>query len=140
MLLLAIFFSFSTVWLNDIAMSWGRIGMQRIILDSIERSCVQPVKNPEKRLSQKAYLLRFVMFQEHRLIAPTLIFRGSSSQDAVTVTADEAELNTNPLEGTLTLKLLRPAGLRSDFHYLSPNEESYVISLDDFLSRKENVV
>ena len=35
-LVLAVLLSFATVWLNDLAMSWGFNGMQRVVIDALE--------------------------------------------------------------------------------------------------------
>ena len=35
-LAMAVLLSFATVWLNDLAMSWGFYGVQRVVIDSAE--------------------------------------------------------------------------------------------------------
>ena len=57
MLALATLISFGTVWLNDIAVSWGRIGMRRVVFESFEEIVYRRLE------SQRTFAARHV---DHR--------------------------------------------------------------------------
>ena len=47
--------SFTTVWLNDLAVSWGRRGVQRIVLESIEEVAYSRLKKSRFTLHQPIF-------------------------------------------------------------------------------------
>jgi lipopolysaccharide export system permease protein len=92
--------SITTVWLNDVAVSWGRAGIRRVVLESIEEIAYGLLR------TQKTYVSRHISIvvkrvDGRRLIQPTITFQSKGS--AVTLSSEEAELRSDVDRGTLTI-------------------------------------
>jgi lipopolysaccharide export system permease protein len=128
---LATLVSFGAVVLNDIAVSWGRLGVQRVFLASIEEVTYGQLRLKHAHNFGRANIsVRHV--DGHRLIEPTLIIQGSGSEPAMTVSAAEAELRLLPEEGKIVLQLL-DFEIDGEFKYKDPGPEpfTYEISLEE---------
>ncbi len=97
---MAFVLSLATVWLNDVAVSWGRAGIRRVVLESIEEIAYGLLR------TQKSYTSRHVSIVVKRvdgrkLIQPTISLQQKGS--SVTMSSEEAELRSNVDEGTMTI-------------------------------------
>ncbi|MCH7724987.1 MAG: LptF/LptG family permease [Planctomycetes bacterium] len=102
-LVLAFALSLVTVWLNDVAVSWGRKGVQRVVLHSVER-IVYSVLQTQGSYSTNRFSISVESVQGRKLIQLNLVVHGSGN-GRVTLTAKEAELTGDPEEGMLLFKL-----------------------------------
>jgi lipopolysaccharide export system permease protein len=126
---LATLVSFGAVVLNDIAVSWGRLGVQRVFLSSIEEVTYGQLRMKHAHNFGKANILvRDV--DGHRLIQPTLTVQGSGGEDGMTVSAAEAELSLLPEEGKIVLQL-RDFEIDGSFKYKDPGTFIYEVSLEE---------
>jgi lipopolysaccharide export system permease protein len=126
---LATLVSFGAVVLNDIAVSWGRLGVQRVFLSSIEEVTYSQLRLKRAHNFGKASILvRDV--DGHRLIHPTLTIQSSGSEPAMTVSAAEAELSLLPDEGRIILRL-QDFEIDGSFKYKDPGTFTYEISLEE---------
>jgi lipopolysaccharide export system permease protein len=127
--ILATLVSFGAVVLNDIAVSWGRLGVQRVFLSSIEEVTYSQLRLKRAHNFGKASILvRDV--DGHRLIHPTLTIQASGSEPAMTVSAAEAELSLLPDEGRIILRL-QDFEIDGSFKYKDPGTFTYEISLEE---------
>ena len=129
-LVLATLVSFVGVVLNDIAVSWGRIGVQNVFVASIEE-----VAYSQLQLRHSWNLGKFNInvrdVDGHRLIEPTLVVQSTDDRPAITVSAREAELNAFPEEGKLVAKF-RDVSVESEMINIeNPDMYEYVVSLDE---------
>lgn len=91
---LAMAVSFVSVWLNDVAVSWGRNGVRRVVINSVEEIIYSRLK--QHRSYSTAQLSINVKGVEGRtLIRPTLSFSSGSAKTPATVSAAEAEITTD---------------------------------------------
>ena len=128
-LVLAAFVSFIAVVLNDVAVSWGRLGVQRVFLASIEEVTYGQLRMRHTYNLGKANItVRDV--EGHRLIWPTLIVQSSGDQPAWTVSAEEAELRLLPQEGKLVIRF-HNLDLDGPITYIDPDTFEYVMTLDE---------
>jgi lipopolysaccharide export system permease protein len=88
---LAVVVSLVSVWLNDVAVSWGRDGIRRVVVGSVEEIVYGRLRQ------QRSYSTG------RRLIRPTLSFQPGGSSPPVTVSAAEASLRADAAAGTLTI-------------------------------------
>ena len=103
-LALATLVSFSAVWINDLAVSWGTMGVKRVFLASMEEVIYGQLRMKHSHNMGKANIIvRDV--DGHRLIDPRVIIQSSGDKPAITASAKEAELRLLPEEGTLLLQL-----------------------------------
>lgn len=125
---LATLVSFGAVVLNDIAVSWGRLGVQRVFVASIEEVIYGQLQAKRNyNLGRANITVRDVA--GHRLIQPLLIVQASDEQPALTVSADEAELSLHPDEGKLVLHL-KNFQIEGEFVYEDPGTFTYEVALE----------
>jgi lipopolysaccharide export system permease protein len=127
--LLATVVSFVAVMLNDVAVSWGRLGVQRVFLASIEEVTYGQLRMRHTYNLGKANItVRDV--QGHRLIWPTLIVQATGDQPAWTISAEEAELHLLPDEGKLVVRF-HNLDLDGPIKWINPATQEYVMSLEE---------
>ncbi len=127
--ILATFVSFGAVILNDIAVSWGRLGVQRVFLSSIEEVTYGQLRLKRAYNFGKANItVRDVV--GHKLIQPTLIVQSFGEEPSLTVTAAEAELRLIPKEEKIVLRL-RDFEIEGDFKYQDSETFTYEVSLEN---------
>ncbi len=97
---LALVVSFVSVWLNDVAVSWGRDGIRRVIVNSVEEIIYGRLRQ-QRSYSTPQVSINVKGVDGRRLLRPTLTFLSSESGMPATVSAAEAVLEANPEAGTL---------------------------------------
>jgi lipopolysaccharide export system permease protein len=129
-LALATLVSFAAVWINNLAVSWGTMGVRRVFLESMEEITYGQLKmRRAHNLGKVNITVRDV--EGRRLIMPTLIVQASGDQPAWTASADEAELRVLPDEGKLMVRFVN-LDLDGPVKWINPETQEYEISLDEF--------
>jgi lipopolysaccharide export system permease protein len=98
---LAIAVSFACVWLNDIAVSWGRDGVRDVVVSSLEEIIYSRLQQ-QRSYSTQQLAINVKGVEGRRLIRPTMSFQPADGSPAVTLSAMEAELETDAKAGSLT--------------------------------------
>ncbi|HEY3391213.1 MAG TPA: LptF/LptG family permease [Lacipirellulaceae bacterium] len=129
-LIVATLMSFIGVVLNDIAVSWGRLGAARVALE-----CIEEIAYRQLEMRHSFNMGKFNMtvrdVEGRRLIWPTLIIQSSGRGRATTVSADEAELRLLLDENILLVRFRNvEAELRNATATL-PEEIEYPVPLDE---------
>jgi lipopolysaccharide export system permease protein len=128
-LILATFVSFIAVVINDVAVSWGTMGVRRVFLASIEEVTYGQLRlRHTYNLGRANITVRDVEGQ--KLIWPTLIVQPSADQPAWTVSAEEAELKLLPDEGKLVVRF-HNFDLSGRVKIINPDTFEYVMSVED---------
>lgn len=128
-LILATFVSFVAVVINDVAVSWGMMGVRQVFLTSIEEVTYSQLSLRHTYSLGKANItVRSV--DGHRLISPTLILQASSGRPAWTISAREAEIKLVPEDGKLVV-CFYDFELQGAVNYSDPGKFQYEISVDD---------
>jgi len=91
---LALVVSFVSVWLNDVAVSWGRNGVRRVVVSSVEEIIYSRLKQ-QRSYSTAQLSINVKGVDGRRLIRPTLSFTSGSDKTPATVSAAEAEITTD---------------------------------------------
>jgi len=134
--LLAAVVSFGTVVLNDVAVSWGHGGVQRVILDSLE-DIVYGRLRTTRSYSNNQLKVTVRRVEGRRLIQPTFLFFSSKNDSTWTITADEAKISANAAAGNVSLTLVNAdvdfGGKGSASH---PGEWKLTVSLADFSGQR----
>jgi lipopolysaccharide export system permease protein len=89
---LAAAMSIVALWLNDIAVSWGDVGVNRVIVQSIEQIAYGKLRTQRSYSNERGLSIHVRDVEGRRLIMPTLSWQPASASAPVVVTADEAEL------------------------------------------------
>lgn len=103
-LALAFVASLFTVWLNDLAVSWGRLGVQRVVVCSIEEIAYGMLRT-QRTYHNHDFSISVKRVEDRKLIRPTIAFHSAQSAGPVLLTAEEAELVLHADRGLLSLFL-----------------------------------
>lgn len=129
-LIAAFLLSLATVWLNDLAVSWGRTGVQRVALEAIEEIAYGMLRTRRSYSSQQ-FSINVKQVQGRTLIKPTMSFQPSPDRPPITVRAEEAELHSDPKANELRV-ICRDFTVfgSDDVHVSDPDEFTIPIPLD----------
>jgi len=103
-LVLAFLVSLVAVWLNDLAVSWGRRGMERVVLHSVEQ-IIYGMLHSQGSYRTKQFSVSVKDVEDRRLIRPMICFHTEGGKPPVVLTAQVAELTLNPARGTLSIQM-----------------------------------
>ena len=103
-LALAFVLSVGVVWLNDVAVSWGRLGTQRVILDSVEQIAYGMLRTHHSYAS-KRFSINVKGVDGERLIRPSVTLHLSDQQPPAVIAAEEAVLQCDPENNRLRIFL-----------------------------------
>jgi lipopolysaccharide export system permease protein len=134
---LALVVSFVSVWLNDVAVSWGRDGVRRVVINSVEQIIYGRLRQ-QRSYSTAQVSINVKAVDGRRLIRPTLTFQSDSSSAPATVSAAEAELRANAANGTLVVTFRDGTLHMGDYTASFPDTIVREVPLDA-VSRKNSV-
>lgn len=98
-LVLAFLLSLASVWLNDVAVSWGQNGVQRVVIEGVEEIVYSMLKT-QRSFSSRQFSVIVEDIDEKRLIHPTFTFN-TPDNATITVIAREASLDSDPANNVL---------------------------------------
>lgn len=136
-LALALVVSFVSVWLNDLAVSWGRDGIRRVVVNSVEEIIYGRLRQ-QRSYATSQVSINVKGVDGRRLIRPTLSFLTSDSGTPATVSAAEATLEARPEAGTLVVTFHDGTLHMGDYTASFPDTIVREIPLDT-VSRKETI-
>lgn len=99
-LIFSFMLSVATVWLNDLAVTWGRDGVRRVVLESVEE-IVYGMLRTNRTYSSKDVSIVVKSVEGRKLMGPTVSMQSKSG--SMTLTCEEAELRSDLAEGALTI-------------------------------------
>jgi len=127
-LALATLVSFAGVALNDLAVSWGQSGMERVFLESIEEVAYGQLRvNHTFTYGSLTITVRRV--EGHKLIQPMMVEQPSEGHKGQFALADEAELFAYPAEKRIVARL-HNAEVQSPLKVVYPDWFEWQISLE----------
>ncbi|MGD9720392.1 MAG: LptF/LptG family permease [Pirellulales bacterium] len=118
-LIVAVLLSFATLWLNDLAMSWGQNGMRRVVIDGLEDIAYGTLR-ARKSFSTNTFSVTVQRVEGRKLIMPMFMMQEDGRQ--AQVRAEWAELRSNPGSGILTVKLYNASVHADGQHFEQPGE------------------
>lgn len=122
----AIAVSFSLIWVNDVAVTWGAQGMQSVIAESVENVVIRLLKT-ERSFQNNTFEINVKEVRDKTLVEPrlALVSRGKE----YVLEAREARLRTNLEQGTLSI-LLKDCTVEADGNvYVNPGLQEQTIPL-----------
>jgi len=117
--------SLITVVLNDVAVSWGLDGIQRVVLEAVEQVAYAKLER-HKSYTNRRFTITVKAVQGRKLILPTIIFQGENQTPSITVTAEEAELRNDSKSHELTFALYNGSATADGVRYLFDYEERQI--------------
>lgn len=125
------------VFCSDMAVSWGKPGVKRVVMLSIEDIAYRVLRSDHSYTSDHGFSIHVREIVGRRMISPRVTVRGNG-KDAFTVTAAEGQLLMDEESQSLVLKLvdsevIRGKGLELDF----PGERKFQIPLGNALEEDD---
>jgi lipopolysaccharide export system permease protein len=135
-IILATVLSFVTVWLNDVAVSWGYNGVRTVVINAVE-DIIYGVLRTQRSYTGKTFSVHVKRVEGRRLMQPIMSFAGSGDMPNVTITAEEAEFRSTPGSGILTV-ICRNGDIEIDGSRIRfPDEIERELRLDDASGKGE---
>ena len=103
-LTIAFVLSVGVVWLNDVAVSWGRLGTERVILQSIEQIVYGMLRTHRSYASQR-FSVNVKGVDGEVLLRPMLTWTLQNDQAPMVFRAEEAILRCDPAQNQLRVSL-----------------------------------
>ncbi len=100
----AFLLSLVTVWLNDLAVSWGRNGAQRVVIGAVEEIAYSMLKS-QRSYSSPRFAINVKHVEGRKLLRPTITLPAHGNSPEMTITAEEAELHSDNAAGVLKVVL-----------------------------------
>jgi len=130
-LVVAFLLSLATVWLNDVAVSWGRNGVQRVVVEAAEEIAYGMLRT-QRRYSSSRFAINVREVRDRKLLGLMLSLKSRGNTPGATITAEEAELRSDRRNNRLIIKLRNgtvevDGGPRAHF----PDEQQYEVPLWD---------
>ena len=126
------------VFVSDLAVSWGRPGVNRVVLMSIEDIAYRVLKSDHSYTSDHGFSIHVRDVVGRTLIQPTITMHNAGRGGPMKLTAREGELGLDPDTQMLRLKVLDyqlDAG--SSLKSIMPGEEVIKIPLAGALTEKD---
>ncbi|MHB8898475.1 MAG: LptF/LptG family permease [Thermoguttaceae bacterium] len=96
--------SLATVWLTDLAVSWGRSGAQQTIVNAVDK-IVYNILRTQKSYSSPNFSINVKQVLADRLIRPTISIKGRGDSPNLTITAGEATMSCDRQKAVLIVEL-----------------------------------
>lgn len=100
----AFLISLVTVWLNDLAVSWGRAGAQRVLVEAVEEIAYSMLRS-QRSYSSSSFAIHVQRVEDRRLINPRVTIPARGDTPSLTITAESARLQSDHAEGVLKIIL-----------------------------------
>ena len=125
--------SLGTVWLNDLAVSWGRQGIRQVALEAVEEIALSALRSQGSYATDK-FAINVQEVVGRQLIQPIIMFEADGDRENVTIRAEQAEFRTDPAGDVLSI-ILRNGHVRfgsGESFEFPHHQESWDIDLRDF--------
>jgi lipopolysaccharide export system permease protein len=93
------------VWLTDLAFSWGTVGVQRVVVQSVEQIAYGMLRT-QKSYANQRFSITVKDVVGRRLIRPEMNFQANNDMPAMMISAAEAELQTDLARNMMILVLI----------------------------------
>ena len=102
--ILALVISPVVVWVNDLAMSWGQPGLNRVVLHSLEEIVYGFLTSNGSYSTQSGLMIHVEDVQDRWLIHPTIMT--NSGNETNTIIAEKAKISLNEEKEMLVIELV----------------------------------
>jgi lipopolysaccharide export system permease protein len=125
------------VYCSDTAVSWGKPGVKRVVLMSIEDIAYKVLESDHSFTSDHGFSISVRKIEGRRMISPRVVVRGRGDE-AFEVTASEGQLVMDEERQALVLKLVDSEVVRGrGFGGTLPGESTFEIPLGNALAEED---
>ena len=133
---LAFIVSLVSVWLNDVAVTWGRRGVDRVVLQSFEDIAYGMLRT-QRSFSTPSLSIHVKDVQGDTLVRPTISIHTKENSSPITLVAQKAHLNLNTETNQLKIVLQDTQfDVGSNFYGEWPDNFEYEIPLTSLAGPK----
>ncbi|MEM9352659.1 MAG: LptF/LptG family permease [Planctomycetota bacterium] len=132
-LILAAITSVGAVWLNDIAVSWGRDGVQRVFFESLEQIALGRLES-QGSFTFGEWEVNVAAVQGGTLIHP-VVRKNTAGGPPWLIDADTAEVRVDKQHNSLVFKLLNAEGEVKGRVFSLPGEFEQEVTFDELTGR-----
>jgi lipopolysaccharide export system permease protein len=136
-LCLSVVVSLAAVLLNDLAVSWGRTGRERVIIESMETVAYSKLRT-RGSFSMGPVSVNVRGVEGTVLIGPTIVREAHGNKPSSIITADSAEFRLFPEEGKLEVPLKNAELVSGEDTEVIGGDQVLELSLDDLLGRSDS--
>ena len=123
------------VWLTDLAFSWGAVGVQRVVIQSVEEIAYGMLRTQRSYANQR-FSIVVKDVQDRKLIRPIMNFQANNDMPAVRISAAEAELKADLSLSVMKLSLTDcEVEMAPNIHSFIPGPYEQVFPLTFFSAR-----
>jgi lipopolysaccharide export system permease protein len=134
---LATAISFGAVALNDIAVSWGHGGVNRVIIESLEDIAYGQLRTLHS-FSTGGLKVNVRNVAGRQLIQPVIQFASAGDKPPAIIKADAAELRADEENNAITIKLYNAEAELDGWSITHPGEFVRTFPLDEFTGRSRD--
>ncbi len=130
-LIASFFLSLCAVWLNDIAVSWGMPGINRVIMHSVETVAYNYLATQGSYSNDQGFSIHVhgIGPDGRELIRPTITTPPHSDGSSAEITAASARLTVDPVAEELQIELIDSIIQSRDWDYKRPGPQSFKVKL-----------
>ena len=135
-IILSFVVSLIAVWLNDVAVTWGRRGVDRVVLQSFEDIAYGMLRT-QRAFSTSSLSIHVKDVEGETLIRPTISLHNNDESPPVTLVAQRAHLNLNTDNNQLKIVLQDTQfDIGSEFFGEWPEQFEYELPLTSLAGQK----
>jgi lipopolysaccharide export system permease protein len=134
-LAVACLLSFAALWLNDLAVSWGSSGIRRVVVQSAEE-IIYSVLRSRKSYSNDRLAIGVKRVNGRTLEDFSFTLRPGEGKPEIAMTAQFAELRTNPADDTLVVVLRNGMVSKGDVKMKFADTIEQIFNLPDVTTSK----
>ncbi|MEM9317190.1 MAG: LptF/LptG family permease, partial [Pseudomonadota bacterium] len=132
-LVLSFLISIFAVWINDVAVSWGRPGVSRVITESIEQIAYGWLRT-QRYFKRDNFSIQVRRVEGDRLILPIVTFFAEEEANSATIIAREAVLRRDPESSRLVISLRDASVENQSFEGALPGKNEWELDLEQHLN------
>lgn len=125
--------SLLAVWLNDVAVSWGKPGINRVVMHSLEQVAYGFLASQGSYSSEKGFSIHVhdIGPDGRELIRPTITTPTQSDGSFFEITAKSARLSVDPTAEDLRIRLIDSEVHHGNLISKVPGETTWTVKLSD---------
>ncbi len=109
-LALGLIISIPSVWLNDMAMSWGKPGIDRVVLRSVEEVVYSMLRTHRSYTTAQGLSIHVQDVEDRWLVQPTIIIFNETTGKPMTISAERAKISIDAEKDQLIIELKNSHG------------------------------
>ncbi len=129
-IILAFLLSLVAVWVNDVAVSWGREGITRVVIESVEEIAYSRLQQ-QRSYSTRMFSINVSDIDGKKLIRPTISLEGGGDDPPRTITCEEATMESDLEAQTLTITCRNGLFEIGEVNVAFPDTRQFIIPLDE---------